>query len=154
MNNINWWDSENDTPIVSFDGEYKFLSNFFPSPICWQERIWPTVEHAYQAMKSLDEQVQERIRNANTPNEAKRMGNVINRNGTRRPDWKEINLGLMENLLRKKFANSALRKMLAATAPRKLIEGNVWKDTFFGVYNGKGENHLGMLLMKIRDEVL
>ena len=58
----------------------------------------------------------------------------------------------MENLLWQKFENPVLRKMLDATKPRELIEGNVWKDSFWGVYNGKGENHLGKLLMLIRSE--
>ena len=156
MNEINWWDLDEVTatqpPIDSFSGEYKFLSNFYPSPIIWEGKHYPTVEHAYQAMKCLDPQVQERVRNANTPNEAKRMGKVINRNGTLRSDWSEINMKLMENLLWQKFENPVLRKMLDATKPRELIEGNVWKDSFWGVYNGKGENHLGKLLMLIRSE--
>jgi predicted NAD-dependent protein-ADP-ribosyltransferase YbiA (DUF1768 family) len=33
----------------------------------------------------------------------------------------------------------------------ELIEGNWWGDTYWGVCNGVGENHLGKLLMKIRD---
>ena len=35
----------------------------------------------------------------------------------------------------------------------ELIEGNVWNDTFWGVCNGKGHNHLGKILMKVRDEI-
>ena len=37
-----------------------------------------------------------------------------------------------------------------------LIEGNTWEwsRTFWGVCNGSGENHLGRLLMKVREELI
>jgi predicted NAD-dependent protein-ADP-ribosyltransferase YbiA (DUF1768 family) len=58
----------------------------------------------------------------------------------------------MEEILRMKFADERLRDKLTSTAPVELVEGNWWGDTFWGVCKGVGENHLGRLLMKIRDE--
>jgi predicted NAD-dependent protein-ADP-ribosyltransferase YbiA (DUF1768 family) len=57
----------------------------------------------------------------------------------------------MEQLLRQKFAGPRAF-LLAATSPAELIEGNTWHDTFWGVCDGIGENNLGRLLMKIRDD--
>ena len=60
----------------------------------------------------------------------------------------------MEFLLRQKFSdqNKVLKEKLLATGEAEIVEGNDWDDTFFGVCNGVGENQLGKLLMKIRDE--
>ena len=59
----------------------------------------------------------------------------------------------MEGLLRKKFSDPSLKNLLDNTKGIELVEGNTWKDTFWGVYNGNGKNMLGKLLMKIRDTI-
>ena len=56
----------------------------------------------------------------------------------------------MKNLLLIKFKNSELRDKLISTNDKELIEGNTWRDTFWGVYRGKGKNILGKLLMSVR----
>lgn len=38
------------SPITSFLGEYRFLSNFYPAPVSYLGLRYPTVEHAFQAM--------------------------------------------------------------------------------------------------------
>jgi ribA/ribD-fused uncharacterized protein len=110
-----------------------------------------TVEHAYQAAKSMDPQVRRKIQGAGSPGEAKRLG----RNVILRSDWDEIKLSVMEDLLRQKFGskNIGMSAMLLRTGTLELIEGNTWGDVYWGVCNGKGENHLGKLLMKIRQEL-
>ena len=40
-----------------------------------------------------------------------------------------------------------------ATRDRVLIEGNDWGDTFWGMTDGEGENHLGKILMRVRAEL-
>ena len=59
----------------------------------------------------------------------------------------------MKILLRQKFGDAWLRAKLLATGDAELIEGNYWHDTFWGMCNGKGENHLGRLLMEVRSEL-
>lgn len=135
--------------IDRFDGEHSFLSNFHPSPIWHIGLEFPTVEHAFQWMKTVDPEERESIRLASTPGRAKRLG----RRASLRPNWEEIKVDAMEMLLRIKFAEGTpLRKQLDATSPAELIEGNHWGDTFWGVCRGAGRNQLGLLLMKIRDE--
>jgi predicted NAD-dependent protein-ADP-ribosyltransferase YbiA (DUF1768 family) len=46
-----------------------------------------------------------------------------------------------------------LREKLIDTGDRQLIEANDWGDTFFGVCDGVGRNHLGEILMKIRSNI-
>lgn len=135
--------------INSFDGEYRFLSNFHDSPI--QEGIvtYPTVEHYFQAQKTLDMEQRLMIARAATPGEAKKMGRQV----TLRADWEDVKLDVMEKGLRMKFAIPELRNKLLATGSEELVEGNWWGDTCWGVCKGVGENNLGKLLMKIRSEL-
>ncbi len=113
--------------------------------------VYSTVEHYYQAMKTQDKAERERIISATTPKQAKSYG----RQCTLRPDWNSIRLEVMEQALRVKFQDPELRKKLLATENKILEEGNTWGDTFWGVNikTGKGKNHLGKLLMKIRDDL-
>lgn len=137
--------------IDSFEGEYRFLSNFFPiDPIPGGDTLYyPTVEHAYQAQKTTDLAVKRHIAGNKNPGYAKRAGQNVDL----RPDWEEIKLDVMLRLLREKFKQPDLRKKLLATGDAHLVEGNHWKDTFWGVYKGIGENHLGRLLMQVREEI-
>ena len=133
--------------ITEFDGEYAFLSNFHPCRVMLDGRWYPSVEHAYQSAKTLDDAERDRVGSAPTPAEAKERG----RNLTLRPDWNEVKIAVMRRLLAQKFSDSPLRDLLAATRPRPLVEGNTWDDRFWGVCDGEGENWLGRLLMEIRD---
>lgn len=138
--------------IRSFDGRNRWLSNFWPSVVTLDDVEYSTVEHAYQAAKTLNLAQREMIRTSLSPGIAKRYGRRV----TMRHDWEQIKLSVMENLLRQKFQISTLQKWLASTGDIDLIEGNRWGDTFWGVdlrvNPPVGENHLGKLLMKIRDE--
>lgn len=60
----------------------------------------------------------------------------------------------MEEVVRAKFSqNPDLARRLVDTCPRELAEGNHWGDTYWGTVNGQGENHLGKILMKVREEL-
>lgn len=134
--------------IDLFIGQYRFLSNFYPSYVILSGVDYQTVEHAYQAAKTTDEYWRARIRACSTPGEAKRMGRTVPLD----PNWDSVRLQIMELLLNKKFTHLELRSKLLATGSATLIEGNYWGDVFWGMYQGRGENHLGKLLMKIREE--
>jgi ribA/ribD-fused uncharacterized protein len=113
---------------------------------------YPSVEHAYQAAKSMDKDERITIRNAKTAAEAKRWGKRVKK---LRPSWDEVKLEIMEYLIGEKFApGTTLAGKLASTEPHELIEGNWWGDTFWGVCRGVGQNHLGKLLMKQRALVI
>ena len=135
--------------IDSFGGEYSFLSNFFPCKIEYERIHYPTTEHAYQAAKSLDVADRQRVALLISPASAKKIGRTLNL----RPDWESVRLKIMEEILLLKFQKTRFCKLLLETGDRQLVEGNYWNDTFWGVCRGKGENHLGKLLMKIRDHL-
>ena len=135
--------------ISEFDKEWAFLSNFYWSEIEFEGITYPTNEHFFQAMKTLDLTERIAIARAGTPGQSKRMGRSVKL----RSDWEDIKLSVMETALRLKFADPELAAMLKATGDEELVEGNWWNDTFWGVCNGVGENNLGKLLMKIRAEL-
>jgi ribA/ribD-fused uncharacterized protein len=141
------------TPITRFSGEHSFLSNFFPSPIPYEDYTYPTVEHAYQASKSDTEGGRQRIQAAKQPGHAKRLGRKV----PLRPDWEDVKVDIMESLLRLKFADPELQYLLKKTGDADLIEGNTWGDAYWGMVKDElgawqGDNRLGYLLMKLREE--
>lgn len=138
-------------PIDSFTGEHEFLSNFSWVEVEYDGEIYPSVEHAYQAAKTLDLDRRLLIKQARTPGQAKQAGR--NRKTVKRDDWDDVKLNIMEYLLRQKFSHPVMRTRLLATGDAELIEGNNWGDTFWGVCRGVGKNHLGKMLMRIRRQL-
>jgi ribA/ribD-fused uncharacterized protein len=136
--------------IGPFRDEWFFLSNFFPCSVSFERVLYETVEHAFQAAKTLDVTLRRTIRNAKSPGAAKRLGRSI----AVRDDWDSIKDEVMLTLLRSKFSREDLAAMLRETAPRPLIEVNDWGDTYWGVCDNVGENRLGRLLERVRSEVL
>jgi ribA/ribD-fused uncharacterized protein len=138
-------------PILGFTGRHKCFSNFHPSRIKDENGItYETVEHAFQAAKTLDAAQARRVRDAKTPGEAKRLGKKVDL----RPDWEKIKDDIMLKFLRLKFTKCPnFKKALLNTGEEYLEETNTWGDTYWGVCKGVGKNMLGILLMKVRDEL-
>lgn len=134
--------------IDNFTGEYYFLSNFYPVKVVLDGLEYPSLENAYQAAKNFD---YERRKNfiPLTAKEAKQEGQKI----LKRPDWDQIKILVMTNLIREKFKDSELKNKLLLTGNQELIEGNTWGDQYWGVCKGIGENNLGKILMKVREEL-
>lgn len=144
------WQPLRVTAIMGFFGGYQFLSNFYPSQIMWEGIIYPTVEHAFQAAKTLDENLRRWIASRKTPGEAKKEG----RNLMLRKDWESIKYDVMKELVTLKFkANAGLRQELLDTGDKYLEETNTWGDTCWGVCRGKGNNWLGKILMEVRADM-
>lgn len=136
--------------IDKFQGEYRFLSNFYPCTIHYEDKVWPSAEHAYQAAKTRDTVMQEKIRHAKTPGEAKRLGQQV----TMVTNWEDIKLDVMGVIVYLKFSqNLELGRKLLTTYPSTLVEGNHWNDTYWGVCRGVGTNYLGRILMRVRERL-
>lgn len=136
-------------PIESFSGRFGFLSNFSPAEVALDGIVYPTVEHAYQAAKTMSRVQRELIHDAKTPGNAKRFGRDV----TLREDWEFVKVDVMRDLLRQKFADTYRGNMLLSTGGALLVEGNHWNDRFWGVCKGVGQNWLGRLLMEIRKDL-
>jgi ribA/ribD-fused uncharacterized protein len=142
-----------DTPILTFFGPYRFLSNFWLSQLMWDGIVWPSSECAYQAAKSLDRDIRLTFA-TKTPLEAKRAGKAI----AMRDDWDAVKVQIMYEIVHAKFSqNPLLKQQLLDTGNVILEEGNSWGDRTWGICpagSGIGRNELGKILMQIRQEFL
>ena len=136
--------------ITAFNGAYTRLSNYALCSVWFEDHMYPSVEHAYQAAKTRDPALRRAIRNAVTPNVSKKMGRSV----PLRDDWESVKIPVMRELLWQKFAQEPEKLVLLSTGEEELVEGNWWGDTFWGQCPlGNGQNHLGKLLMEIRAEL-
>ena len=140
------------TRIKQFKGDSRFLSNFYPAQVDHDGITYPTVEHAFQAAKTLDFGHRWRISKLGSPGAAKRAGRRV----TLRPDWETAKGIIMLELVLQKFTRPALRQQLLSTAEAELIEGNWWHDNYWGDCSCEdcdqpGKNLLGKILMDVRN---
>ena len=138
--------------ITDFHEEaYSFLSNFHEAPVEYRGLVFGSSEAAFQAQKCMTDEAKALFTELG-PGKSKGVGRRV----PLRPDWEEVKAGIMEEIVRAKFTQHPdLAEKLLATGDRILVEGNHWGDTFWGVdtRTGQGENHLGKILMKVREEL-
>lgn len=136
--------------ITEFSGKYRWLSNFWPSPVEFEGLLFSNVEAAYVAAKTTCLETRKKIQAISSPSECKKFGRGIEL----RSNWDDIKVEVMRSLLQQKFTKSSpLADRLIKTGNCQIIEGNYWGDTFWGVCKGSGQNNLGKLLMEIRSEL-
>lgn len=127
-----------------------WLSNFSEHTIEVDGKSWPTVEHYFQAMKFEGTDLEEKVREAPGPWDAKRIG----RSGPLREDWEAVKEMFMYNGLLAKFTQHPILAMrLVATGGAEIVE-HTETDSYWGDGgDGSGKNRLGQLLMRLRDEL-
>jgi ribA/ribD-fused uncharacterized protein len=138
---------------VDFDAKQnKEFSNYFAAKMTLEDKEWPTVEHYFQAMKfPSNPEYQEQIRVAKTPAAAKKLGKTAD--VPMRADWMKVRESVMLTAVRAKFQAQALKAKLLATG-KVLIRDMSPQDNFWGVgRSGKGQNKLGKILMRVREEL-
>lgn len=165
--------------FYSRSSKYFAFSNFYipPTPIVIDvngiAEPFKTTEHYYQAMKFYIPQSAEhmlifrKIQSAKTPTEAFYLGKFLkgkfkwiddliaeHKGLPIRDDWDQVKLDVMRTAIRAKFEqNQTLSQMLIATGKAELMEDSPY-DTYWGIgRNGGGQNHLGKLLMELRDTI-
>lgn len=129
------------------------LSNFSPHAIFISGRVWPTVEHFYQAQKFVGTPHEKTIRCCQTPMLAKLRATALAEKHTRR-DWPTVKESIMLEALRAKFRQHPdLAERLLSSGDRLLVE-HTRNDTYWGDGgDGTGMNRLGHLLMQVRTEL-
>ena len=135
--------------VGPFDGEFDWLSNFFTCKLEFEGLTFDNSEAAFQAAKCINPIERTKFVGL-AAGKSKRLGKKVEL----RPDWNDIRIDVMREVLRAKFGqNKDLAEKLVATGDAELIEFNNWRDVFWGVCNGKGNNQLGKLLMEVRKEI-
>lgn len=142
--------------------DHSYLSNFHIVDVEYCGVIYPSSEHAYMSAKS-DDVVEVDGRKFNWKDFCKRPdirpGKIKgeSRFVTLIDGWDEMKVQVMYHVLVSKFRNPALRSRLLSTGNQNIQEGNWHGDTFWGVdlkvNPNYGENNLGRLLMRVRDEI-
>lgn len=136
--------------IREFQGNNRWLSNFAPVQIKLDGLIFPSIEHAYMSAKSDDDSWKKFCANEkNTAGKVKRASRSIELV----EDWETKKLEVMAECIKQKFSQEPYKTKLFATGKQHIQEGNRWGDKFWGVClkTNNGENHLGKLIMNVRD---
>lgn len=162
-----------DLKEIEFKDEKRFLSNMFIAPIIFNfdivtpsgvikgdGRTYPSSEHIYQALKSENPHwhsiIYSMVRPENTKTAAKHALKTLMANNINtfliRDDWHDIKLSIMEKLVQEKFKQNPELMEKLKLIPGPIQERNCWGDKYWGTVKGFGENHLGKILMLIRDE--
>lgn len=145
---------ETDNKILFYEGRYYMFSNFSSFQVNWRGLNFMTSEHAYQAEKFVAvPAICEMIISSRSAHDAKKLAKHYK--DQRRSDWDQVKLGIMEEIVRAKHAqHTFIQERLLETKGKILVEDSP-KDSFWGRGpDWKGENHLGKIWMKIRDEEL
>lgn len=142
--------------IKSFNGTFRWLSNFWPAEVMFEGVKYLSVEHAYVAAKTFDLNLRQEIKDIPKANKVKLFGRKMKI----REDWTDqLRLEIMEDLVRQKFSNNKdLKELLLLTDNEEIVEGNSWHDLWWGVctcskHNSIGKNYLGKIIMKIRKDI-
>ena len=137
-------------------GDFCGLSNLHPRPMTFEGVAYASAEHAYQAAKARDPAVRAWLMAAPSPELVAVAGDALPFDDVA-PGWAMSHVPLMERIVRAKFVEHAdLRRLLLSTGAAKIVE---WapEDSavarFWGEYEGIGENTLGNMLMRLRDEL-
>jgi hypothetical protein len=139
--------------ICGFFGKYFFLSNGKKCEIqdVYAPNIsYPYSENAYQASKFESVEIRQIFQQINY-RQAIELAWELREHI--KANWEALKLGEMKRVLFQKFQDNTLKNNLLETGNKYLEETNHWKDTFWGVCEGVGENHLGKILMEIRGNI-
>ena len=154
--------------------EHRWLSNMPYVDITYDGITYPSTENFYQAMKYNKKDITKIVytkeedhiylplmgKSRNTreyiswlkPHEAKKFSRE---NKMTSLVFEEKKLEIMEYAQKQKYSKEPFKSKLLATGDVLLEEGNWWGDKFWGVdiKTRQGENHLGKIIMKIRDQL-
>ena len=128
------------------------LGTFAPYGFELENQYWPTVEHYYQAMKFENEAAREQVREAQSPQQARKRGR--NRFKRIRKDWKSVKATVMtRGIYIRAKTHPELADQLLGTERRKLVENSTY-DFFWGCgRDRRGQNQYGKVLMNVRDKL-
>ena len=132
------------------------LSNLYRREITFEDKKYPSAEHAYQAGKARKEVVRKWILSAPTPSLVAMAAHGLY-TWDIVPGWSTSKFKRMKQVLRAKFEQHAdLCSILLATGNARIVESTTVDNPVnrtWGEVNGKGKNMLGVLLMEVREEL-
>ncbi len=149
-----WLSEKFDEFIGFYPREFFVFDNFSSFGIIMNGEFYPTVEHAYQSGKFVETapEIAEQIKNCLSAHEAQKIAFAYRNKQAK--NWDEIKIDYMEKLLRLKLEqNPYVKRKLLQTEDYLICEDSP-KDNFWGIGEKRnGQNQLGKLWMKLRDEM-
>ena len=133
------------------ESKWHYLSPFSAHEVELKGIVYKTAEHAYQALRMVPE-AQAEIRQAKSPLDAWRIAQEFKEKG--KLDTNVSKDELMEKVFRAKLAQHPdIKRILLASGGVALLK--VYDtDYYWGTgADGSGENKMGKLWMKLRDEL-
>lgn len=142
--------------ILEFAGKNRWLSNFYPVEVVYNDIWFPSVEHAYQAAKKIYDESWVDYVLQNNAGDVKRKSRELNLSNAEKITWSHHRTLIMFNLLIQKFHKEPFKTKLIQTGEFLIEEGNSWGDGFWGVDKKTrvGNNTLGKIIMKIRENMV
>lgn len=138
--------------IPYYETSYFVFSNFSPHAVTMNGVLYPTAEHAYHAAKFDDEKIKVEIRNARSPLEAYALGQKYK--SQRRKDWDAIKIQVLHDIVTEKVKqHEEVKAALLATGDEEIVEVNPNDDFWGNGRDGNGQNQMGKIVMKIREEL-
>ena len=149
------WLLEKSNDVIGFyTREFYCLDNFSSFKVKYDGYLYSTVEEAYQSLKfkGVADEVYNKIISSYSADEALRIARKYK--ALQRPDWDNIKVGIMEQLLRNKLEqNPYVKKKLPQTGNYTIVEDST-KDDFWGWGKDRtGQNQLGKIWIKLRLEL-
>jgi hypothetical protein len=144
------------------DSAYYEFTNFYPVEITIDGEVWPSSEHYFQAQRfpnnpGIRDFIRTKCRTARQAFEAVRADR--NKHALMsQAQWNRIKWDVMYRAVKAKFEQSQeLKDLLLGTGDRVLVEDSP-VDTYWGIGENpetgrNGYNNLGIILMKVRDEL-
>ena len=131
------------------------LDNFSAFGFVMNSEYFQTSEHAFQYLKFVDtnKEIANKIKESFSPNDAR---NIAHENKEcRLPNWSDVKYDNMEKVLKLKVEQKLIvKECLLNTKDYIIAECCIDEDTDWGIdNNNEGNNHLGKIWMKIRDEI-
>jgi len=149
-----WLSEKMDEVIGFYPREFYPLDNFSSFKVEWNGYLYASLEEAFQAASFIgsNEELVERVKHSHSADEAQRIAYA--NLDKQRKDWDIKKLEIMEELLKLKIEqNPYVKKKLLQTDNYLIVEDSP-KDSYWGWGEDRqGENHLGKLWMKLRNEI-
>jgi ribA/ribD-fused uncharacterized protein len=138
------------------DKNYGVFSNLYQRPVLFDDQLFPTAEHAYQAGKARKAAVRQWLMAAPSPSLLAMAAHGLYYWDIA-PGWSTSKFARMKNVLLAKFRQHPdLTATLLGTGDARLIESATVDNPvnrLWGEVNGVGQNMLGTLLMEVRAEL-
>lgn len=141
--------------VFFYPKEFYVFDNFSAFQVDYNRFVFPTSEHAFQAMQFIktSPEIFEKIKNAKSAHDAQKIAYENKDKGD--PKWNEKMKDVMKDILRSKInQHPYVLKKLLQSGDREIIEDS-WRDPVWGWGEDKrGQNLLGQIWMELRKEYL